>query len=334
MSYYVCSAKSCSLGGEDIRQGVVTQVAHETVLKGKSSSLILEAVVREKDDKGRLTSRALSVDNVGGTLGIHEICELQLDATQGEAVAQVEIYNRLMYVVLPLLKEVRIYDLREEGCPLLLTLNVRTCPWGYFAPQSLHFNRAEPYRSDAFLIRQWDEILTVRLENRTSTLLPILVTKNTIGLTLNYSLLYSPPYLLAFDTRSNLSYSFHFDQENILQYLRQLPLNKAHFPPGDFARLVDPLHVAVSLEEGGGRAVAVFKIDQVISGAQEYVRFRLKEGELAVWATVEDQLRLLRISLVSGPTSAFLTCKANATELSPSIQLVFGRTPSTFEEYS
>jgi hypothetical protein len=78
----------------------------------------------------------------------------------------------------------------------------------------------------------------------------------------------------------------------------------------------------------------VFKIDQVISGAQEYVRFKLREGELAVWTTVEDQLRLLRVSLVSGPTSSFLTCKANATELAPSIQLVFGRTPSTFEEYS
>lgn len=59
-----------------MRQGTVRHIAHETILKGKSSSLIFEAVLREKEDKGSLTARAISVDKIGGTLGIHEICQL------------------------------------------------------------------------------------------------------------------------------------------------------------------------------------------------------------------------------------------------------------------
>ena len=101
--------------------------------------------MREQDNKSFLIARAISVDNVGGKLSIKDICLLNLNMELGETVAQVEIYNRLMYVVLPLLKEVRIYDLRENECPLMLSLNVHTCPWGYFAPQSVHFNRGEQY---------------------------------------------------------------------------------------------------------------------------------------------------------------------------------------------
>lgn len=65
---------------------------------------------------------------------------------------------------MPFRKEVRIYDLRQEECPNVLNLNTATCPWGYFAPQSIHFNRARAgFPSETFLIKQWDEILTVRL---------------------------------------------------------------------------------------------------------------------------------------------------------------------------
>lgn len=92
--------------------GRITHVAHETAIKGKSSSLILEGIVREQDSKGLLISRAISIDNMGGKLSIKDICSVNLNMELGEIVAQVEIYNRLMYVVLPLLKEVRIYDLR------------------------------------------------------------------------------------------------------------------------------------------------------------------------------------------------------------------------------
>lgn len=110
--YYVCTAKSCFFGVEESMAGRITHVAHETAIKGKSSSLILEAILWEQDSKGLLISRDISVDNMGGKLIIKDICELNLDMELGETVAQVEIYNRLMYVVLPLLKEVRIYDLR------------------------------------------------------------------------------------------------------------------------------------------------------------------------------------------------------------------------------
>lgn len=79
--------------------------------------------------------------------------------------------------------------------------------------------------------------------------MPILVTRNTIGLVLNYSLIYSSPYLLAFDIKSNLIYTYYFDQEDIIQYLRQVPIGKAQFTPNNFAKLVEPRHLTVNLIE-------------------------------------------------------------------------------------
>jgi len=58
-----------------------------------------------------------------------------------------------------------MYDLHQKGCPNILNLNIYTCPWGYFAPQSIHFNKASKtvLPSQTFIIRQWDELLTVRI---------------------------------------------------------------------------------------------------------------------------------------------------------------------------
>lgn len=72
-------------------------------------------------------------------------------------ITQVEIYDSLLYLVMPFRKEIQVYDLRVEKCPNVLNLNTGSCRWGYFAPQSIHFNRGKVNGpSEAFLIKQWD----------------------------------------------------------------------------------------------------------------------------------------------------------------------------------
>ena len=102
----------------------------------------------------------------------------------------------------------------------------------------------------------------------------MLVTRNILPFVLNYSLIYTSPYLIALDLTINRTYTFYFDDEEILQYLRELPLRGAQFSSPtakdrqDFAKLIDARHVSMGLEDtGGGRSIGMFQIDQIISGA-------------------------------------------------------------------
>ncbi len=121
----------------------------------------------------------------------------------------------------------------------------------------------------------------------------MLLTRNILPLVRNYSLIYTSPFLLALDIANNRTYTFYFDDEDILQYLREVPLRGAQFSSPtakdrqDFAKLIDARHVSMGLENKvDGRSIGIFQIDQIISGAMEYVRFDIHEDEAAAWVLV------------------------------------------------
>ncbi len=102
----------------------------------------------------------------------------------------------------------------------------------------------------------------------------MLVNRNTIDLVVNYTLLFTYPYLLAFDLLTNKAYTYYFDDQYIIQYLREIPLNGLRLKSSpeqrnDFARMLEPRYLSLTLydETNRGKVPTIFKIDQLISGA-------------------------------------------------------------------
>jgi hypothetical protein len=66
---------------------------------------------------------------------------------------------------------------------------------------------------------------------------------------------------------------------------------------------------------GQNYSVALFKIDELISPASEYMNYPLKVDEKVTWIWVEGTWQMFRLSLMSSPTFSTLLCSANTTYL-------------------
>ena len=78
---------------------------------------------------------------------------------------------------MPWVKEIRIYDLGDKDCPFRTTLNIHSFPKQYFSPREIFFDKSyNNYRQPVLFIKQWDELLSVKLHGK--SLKPVLINRN------------------------------------------------------------------------------------------------------------------------------------------------------------
>ena len=72
-------------------------------------------------------------------------------------ITQIDINNGLLYVVMPFVKEIRIYDIGDKDCPNVATLGVRSFKGDYFSPREIFFDSSyNNYRQPMLFVKQWN----------------------------------------------------------------------------------------------------------------------------------------------------------------------------------
>lgn len=240
---------------------------------------------------------------------------------------------------MPLRKEVRIYSLTDNSCPLLLSLTPSSFPGTYFAPRSLHVDLQSPH---LLFLRQWDQLVSLRLEG--SPLKATLLGANILPDSLGGSLVISRPFVLYMSSESNRTWLYRFDDGQQLQYLRELDLEGRQLLPfqvggEDYFQVLDKTHIALSLfdQKSGVKSIKVFSIEELISVASEYLDVQLTSNDQAIaffsYGLMSSK-QLMLLQLIPGPSTSFLVCRSSQIDLSPSAIFTFVSTRTSSATYS
>ena len=142
-------------------------------------------------------------------------------------ITQLDIVNGKLFVLLRYRKEILIYSLNDVSCSCISNITARSFPGEYFSPNNIYFSKNQ---HQTLLVRQWNELLTIRLYGVSLNRAEIV---GRIGLpeSSNGSLVLTYSYAIYLSLVNNKVLCYRWDDSGKLSFQRELNLDGMKLTP-------------------------------------------------------------------------------------------------------